>query len=178
MARTTQRDWLAVGLRILQTDGVSGLTIERLTTVLDLTKGSFYHHFGGWADYKTALFHFFEHEGTLNVMRVVEQEATPAAKLKRLFAIVTSEPLDLEAAMRAWSLQDAEARAMQSRIDTQRIAYVQSLCTALLGDPARAEAAGMLAYAILVGGAQIQPPLSLTMLRQLFDEFQRLYGID
>ena len=80
--------------------------------------------------------------------------------------------------MRAWALQDAEVRAMQSRIDTQRIAYVQALCTELLGDSARAEVAGMLAYAVLVGGAQIQPPLSLAMLRQLFDEFQRLYGID
>jgi AcrR family transcriptional regulator len=178
MPRTSQRDWLAAGLRILRAEGARGLTIEQLTNALQLTKGSFYHHFQNWAEYKTALLHFFERQDTLSVITIVEQEPDPAAKLRRLFAIITSDPLELEAAMRAWALQDAEVNAMQSRIDTQRIAYVQALYTALLDDPARAEVAGVLAYAVLVGSTQIQPPLSLPMLRQLFDEFQRLYGID
>jgi AcrR family transcriptional regulator len=177
MPRTSQHDWLAAGLRILRAEGAGGLTIERLTNALQLTKGSFYHHFQGWADYKTALLRFFEHQDTLGVITLVEQEPDPAAKLRRLFAIVTSDPLELEAAIRSWALQDAEVHAMQSRIDTQRIAYTQALYTALLDDPARAEVVGVLAYAVLVGSTQIQPPLSLSMLRQMFDEFERLYGI-
>jgi AcrR family transcriptional regulator len=177
MTRTTQQDWLEAGLRILRAEGASHLTIEKLTTALQLSKGSFYHHFQGWADYKTALLRFFEQQDTLGVIRLVDQELSPAAKLNRLFSIVTSDPLELEAALRAWALQDPEVHAMQVRIDTQRIAYTQSLYAELLNDPARAEILGTLAYAVLVGSTQIQPPLSLGVLRQMYREFHTITGI-
>ncbi|MEV0081899.1 TetR/AcrR family transcriptional regulator [Saccharopolyspora sp. NPDC050642] len=43
-----KQDWLDAGLEILADQGVPALTIDRLATKLGLTKGSFYHHFGGW----------------------------------------------------------------------------------------------------------------------------------
>lgn len=177
MARRTKRDWLEAGWHLLAEQGIAALTIERLTERLGITKGSFYHHFAGLPDYRTALLAFLEQAETLQVIQLVEQEATPAAKLRRLLDLVVAYPPDSEIALRAWAMQDEEARVVQARIDARRVEYLHGLCTALAPTEARALRMARLAYVILVGGGHLQPPLSAEALRELFDEFLTLYGI-
>jgi len=50
MALLTRRRWLEEGLALLEEAGAEALTIESLTSRLEVTKGSFYHHF---TDYRT-----------------------------------------------------------------------------------------------------------------------------
>lgn len=170
-----KQDWLEAGLFILAEQGVLALTIESLTGRLKVTKGSFYHHFAGWAEYKSALLLFFETEHTVRVIQTLEQYPTPAEKLRALFSLIVAHPSDLETAVRAWSFQDEQAREMQTRVDAQRLAYLEQLCQAL--HPGRAAVMARLAYVILVGSTQVHPAFSQATLRQLFDEFLANYDI-
>ena len=45
-SRFKREHWLDLGARLLTEEGPAALTIERLTTAAQRTRGSFYHHFG------------------------------------------------------------------------------------------------------------------------------------
>lgn len=177
MARLTRRDWLITGIQLLAEQGVPALTIENLTNRLTVTKGSFYHHFKSFADYKTALLELYEQEGTLNVIELTEHQPSAAAKIDTLIDVVCgSEPI-LEIVLRAWALQDDEVRQVQARIDVRRITYLQEVYFALTGDETQALIRARLAYTIVVGSAQLQPPLPPAALRQLLNELTRVYQV-
>lgn len=177
MARRTREHWLEAGLGLLAEAGAPGLTIERLCSMLGVTKGSFYHHFGDFVAYKTALLAFFEYEHTQQVITAVEQGGPPAQKLSRLFAFVAQPPAHVERAFRAWAMQDTDVQQAQTRIDQRRVAYVQQCCReAGFADP-QAQIMGQLAYAVLIGAYHILPELAPAEIQALFDEFGRLYAL-
>lgn len=180
MTRKTQRDWLQTAVQLLAETGFTGLTIEALTQRLDVTKGSFYHHFGSYQGFKTRFLQFYKEEGTLAVIEMVEEAGTPQEKLCRLFEIVVSfSELSArpEVALRAWALQDDEVCQVQQRVDERRIGYVQALLNQVLGDEIQALTAARLLYATLVGAEQMQPPVTGVDLQKLFDEILRFYGV-
>ena len=182
MARKTKEDWLRTGVTALIEAGPDGLTVDGLCRRLDVTKGSFYHHFDGYDDFKMRLLAYFEQEGTLNIIDVVEETAdTPQARLHRLLDIIVRHSRELEhnpeVVVRAWARQDEAAAAVQTRVDRRRIAYVESLCQQLVGDAETAKRMAQLLYAILVGCEQLQPPVQGDGLRALFDEYLRFYQV-
>lgn len=154
-----KRDWLDEGLRLLAEQGAPALTIDRLADRLGLSKGSFYHHFKGGPGFRTALLAHFEAERTTRFIE--ETEKVPQAdRLRALLDLVLAPGPgpELESAVRAWALQDAEAREVQERIDRTRSAYVTELC----GDAA----VGQALYLIVVGAGQVVPPLGPRELRR------------
>jgi AcrR family transcriptional regulator len=181
MARKTKRDWFVGGVQILVAQGPQGLTIDALCQQLQMTKGSFYHHFGSYDEFKQQFLAFYEQEGTLDVISQLAELPTPKEKLHQLLAIVVSYSTKLaqnpEIAMRAWALQDTAVRQTQSRVDGRRREYVQSLCTEITGDAALAATIAQLLYAVLVGSEQMQPPILANELQHLFDECLRLYDL-
>lgn len=178
MNRKTKRDWLLVGTELLAMAGAQGLTIEALCQAMGLTKGSFYHHFGGFEDFKVSLLAFYEEEGTLDIIARLADVPAPQAKLRQLIEMVVTASTQFvmypEVAIRAWALQDEAVRAVQMRVDGRRLAYVESLLLEIIGEPAAARRMAQLMYAILVGAEQMQPPMVGADLQALFDEYLRL----
>lgn len=173
-----KRDWLDAGIGILAEDGAPALTLERLTERLNLTKGSFYHHFKGMAGYKTDLLAYYENEHTSRFIENAERAGEAAeAKLERLMELVLAskdQSDDLENAMRAWALQDDEARALQERVDRLRIDYLRSLVGDLgAEDRDRGPLAGLF-YLLLVGAQQVVPPVPGDELREIYTLALRL----
>ena len=177
MPQKTKRDWLEAGLHILGELGANGLTIDELTRRLGVTKGSFYHHFEHYQEYKEHLLAFFEEEGTLQIIQLMEQESTPARKLARLLEVTTRAAPDREVALRAWALLDTQVRGYQERIDQRRLAYLADLFSALTQDAAQGVLLARLFYALYVGSQHIVPPLQGEALKQLYQELQRLPGL-
>ncbi len=184
MARVRREDWLQHGLSILSSESVAALTIERLTTDLGVTKGSFYHHFGGWPSYKTALLQQFEQQDTLDIIQHLARYNEPAQKLRALFDLLTivaiyaaNDPWDVEIAMRGWAASDSEVRAMIERIDNLRVTFVAEVCCELTGNADQGLLMAQHAYAILLGAVLMQPMLPMFRLRQIYDQFLRLYAI-
>lgn len=172
----SKTDWLHEGCIILAEQGVGALTIELLCQRLNLTKGSFYHHFKGFNGYKADLLAYFEREGTLNIIDLTEQALTPAEKLARLLEVSASYPPNLEIAMRGWALQDPDVREVQARVDAQRVDYLYTLFSQMGEASDRAQRLAQMLYTIFIGCQQIQPTINEAGMAQLFHEFQRLYG--
>ncbi len=165
--------WLHAGLGVLRAAGARGLTIERLVAEVGLTKGSFYHHFGGMAGYRTALLAYYESTDTSRLISAAEQPPpVPArARLRRLLELVCAPDEDwhLEVAVRAWAQRDAEVREAQERIDRLRVEYLRTLLHELTGDPRHAERLASMIYLLLVGAGQVLPPVSPPELGQLYE---------
>src|SRR5713101_5777615 len=158
MAVTARRDWLEEGMALLEELGAEALTIETLTNRLNITKGSFYHHFKNYQDFKKHLLAFYEEKRTLQIIQLAERETSPQAKLERVIQ-VTLQPSQLEVAMRAWALQDVFVRDYQKRIDQRRLAYLEELISARIGDHSHAARMARLFYSIYVGSQHIIPPV-------------------
>jgi AcrR family transcriptional regulator len=182
MARKTKRDWFVTAVQILRQEGAQGLTIDTLCQSLQLTKGSFYHHFGSYEGFKTQFLTFYEQEGTLDIISALADLPTPKEKLHRLLAIVVNYSNKLaqnpEVAMRAWALQDTAVRQVQSRVDGRRREYIQQLCQEITEDTVQAKTIANLLYTVLVGSEQMQPPIIGDELHQLFSECLRLYNLN
>lgn len=169
MAVTTRRNWLEEGMAILEDLGIDALTIEALTNQLGVTKGSFYHHFKNYQDFKENLLAFYEEERTLQIIQLAEKETSPQAKLERIMH-ATLRPSRLEVAIRAWALQDVSVRDHQQRIDQQRLACLEELISARIGNRNHAAHMAQLFYSIYIGSQHIIPPIQSTDLAHLYQE--------
>jgi AcrR family transcriptional regulator len=172
MTRLSKQDWLEQSLLILAEVGASELTIDKLTQKLGVTKGSFYHHFKGYQDFKIALLEMFEEKGTLNVIRITEEASTPENKLQRLLETTTGYPENLELQIRAWALQDNDVRKYQERIDRQRMEYLKDLYLAITGDEHKSMTAAKILYTVYIGSQQMIPPIREQELADLYSMIQ------
>ena len=151
-------------MRVLADDGAPGVRIDRIATRLGLSKGSFFHHFSGIADYRRALLTEWENGAVME-----PGDVEPHALLDGLAARVgTLVDLRLEAAIRAWSLQDAEAAAAQERVDRARLGALESLWLRIIDDPERAHAAALLPHLLVIGASVALPPTSRADLQSVF----------
>ncbi|TDD67170.1 TetR/AcrR family transcriptional regulator [Jiangella aurantiaca] len=174
MSMVSRRDWLDEGLAVLAEGGAPALTIDRLTGRLGVTKGSFYHHFRGLADFKTALLEYFEAEWTERYIAAVEASpAAPRAKLDHLLELVLADESgpgtsDPEVGVRAWALQDPQVRAVQERVDRARAEYLRALWRAAGGTDDEARLMGWVLYLVLVGASHVVPPVPAGELRDIY----------
>lgn len=171
----SKEDWLKIACAILVEKGADGLTIEALTRSLNVTKGSFYHHFKNYDGFKQAFLDTYEQVSTSLVIEFAEAAQSNLGKIEKLLDMVLSEPPDIEVALRAWSLRDDKVLEYQQRIDARRIGYVRQLCLEMVGDSATAEKMSQLMYTVYVGSQQVKPSLPADVTRQLYMEIMRFY---
>src|SRR5260370_11862880 len=167
MALLTRRRWLQEGLALLEEAGAEALTIESLTSRLDVTKGSFYHHFTNYQDFQESLLVFWEEEGTLRIVQLAEKEASPPEKLERVLQ-ASLQPSRLDVALRAWALQDERVRVHQ-----QRLAYLEAVVFAIRADHLLAKLLARLLYSIYVGSQHIIPSIEGEDLGALYQLVQQ-----
>lgn len=170
----TRRQWLEEGLALLEEASAEALTIESLTSRLGVTKGSFYHHFTNYQDFKQGLLSFWEEEGTLRIIHWAEQEASPPEKLARVMR-ASLPPSRLDVALRAWALQDDQVRVYQQRIDQQRLAYLESVVFAARADRLYAQRLARLLYSLYVGSQHLLPPIQGEDLGALYQFVQQWF---
>jgi AcrR family transcriptional regulator len=178
MSATRQR-WLDEGLAVLAEDGASGLRIDRLAVRLGLTKGSFFHHFGGAAGFRTALLEYYAGLTLGGLAAAIEArrgEGTRAT-LAWLTDLATGRGDDagtirrpqLDLAVRAWASSDAEVRPVQARIDAAVIDALQATWRPVVETDAAARAAALVPYLVSLGAAVTVPPISPEELRDVYD---------
>ncbi len=176
MTRRKRTDWLDAGIDVLATRGVDALTIDGLAAVLGVTKGSFYHHFAGQADYRDALLVHWEEWGADALGPV---PVTAAEALVALDRLVDSSPLGTDSrdpgmAIRFWATRDPAVRAFVERVDGRRLAHVENLLAVIVGDRGRASFLGRMLYALVLGAGHTLPPADHATLLAFYAEFKRL----
>ncbi len=147
--RKTRQDWVDAGLSLLREEGQQALTIERLTVDLGVSKGSFYHHFGGLPGYRQALLETWETELTLRPMEEAARESNPTDRRRKLGQAVRKLDNRLDLAVRAWGLRDPFVADFVARVDERRLSYLTELQAGL--GRARPEFLATLEYAAFIG---------------------------
>lgn len=162
MARPSNKlIWLNAGLTILAEKGWDGLTLDQLTEAVGLTKGAFYHYFGSTQNFEAALLDHYETVGTGQPIDLVATSTTPQQKMQHLFRLATQAPHPgLDRAIRNWASHDAKCEARQVKIDAARVGFVAQLAIEMGFEAAAAAQFARIAYAILIGGQQLQPALA------------------
>ena len=171
----SRSDWLDAGLASLADDGPDGIRIDRLCRRLQVSKGSFHHHFAGAGDFKQALLAAYEARVVEALDQAIEQTAatTPKDALVGLTASITKTDgfyrPDLEVAIRAWAFSDPQVRAVQQRVDQRRLESLHGIWSQILDDPAAAYTAALLPYLVGIGASLIQPPTPPDQLQRVYE---------
>jgi AcrR family transcriptional regulator len=166
-------DYFEVALDLLANEGANALTIARLCESLEVTKGSFYHHFSGTEDFYEKLLEYWEFEAAREIVDRVELIDDPPKRVESLKMAAVNLNHEAESAIRAWARTYEFAASTQKRVDAAR---VDVLTTAFIGVGVPPMPAGVLArigVRILVGSQYVERPVDRKELRRLLDEYQR-----
>jgi AcrR family transcriptional regulator len=123
-----RQDWLVTALEVLTEQGIAAVTVDRLSTTLNVTRGSFYHHFKDRAELLDSLLqHWSTHLTTRIRDQVAGLQLDPSTTLLVLLRTIRNERAALyDAPFRAWALHDERAREVVSRVDEERLAFIRS----------------------------------------------------
>ncbi len=175
-SRLTQSDYYAVAMKLLAKGSHESLTIAALCDELGVSKGSFYHHFGGWSGFVTGLLESWERESTLEIKEAAERIDAVGTKFRILAALVETIPHDAEAALRVWSHTDPVVKAAVDRVDQVREAMVTDFFTLTVAKP-DAGLLAELALSALVGNQLAHRPVDTKRMRQLLNQLTKLISV-
>lgn len=172
--RTTRSHYFEVGLELLAEGGATSVTIDALCTRLQVTKGSFYHHFQGIRDYTAQLLLHWEdqhgHRLAREALRVKGAVALiPQLKLAAAYAVHH----EAESAIRALSRSDPFAAEVQRRVDQGREDVLVDMFLSAGMDETDARTTAVIGMAILIGTQQRERPVDRDRLHTLLAEYQR-----
>ena len=173
MPTATPRSYFDEALRVLAREGRNGLRIGRLCAALGVTSGSFYHHFGGWDGFVSALLEHWEREEVGRIVELVNAGDDPLERVRRMKYLALTVPHEAETAIRAWATVDPVVEAAQRAVDRGRLRALADVLAPVIEDPERRERLAALGVAVLAGHQQIAGVADAD-LASLLDEFDLL----
>jgi AcrR family transcriptional regulator len=148
--RTPRGAWIDAALQALADGGPDAVRVEALAVRLGVSKGGFYWHFADRQALLAEMLEAWEKAGTDDIIaRVDSQPGDPRAKLRQLFRLTPSVPVDL--AIRDWSRRDSDVAKRVRRVDNRRMDYLRSLFRQFCADENDVEVRCMLAYSLVIG---------------------------
>ena len=118
MGIKTSEDWLELGLQTLLDQGHEGLTVERLSRRLGVTKGSFYWHFRNVDTFHQKLLNRWLHWDTITTAQESRGSTNPLERLQSL--IEDKHLLQGDNAIKAWARTNRLAAQMVPRVEQLR----------------------------------------------------------
>jgi AcrR family transcriptional regulator len=160
-------DYVVAALDVLAETGSEGLTIATLCRRLEVTKGSFYHHFAGMPAFTSALLRYWEREHSERLIAISAQTPDAVERIGVLTDIAVSLPHAAESAIRAWARSSPEVAQVQARVDRRRERHLDEAFRAVGLTPELARLQARMALALLIG-AQHRGPVRKPDLRAMF----------
>jgi len=154
MVALTRNRWILAGFQALDEEGFQGVSAERLARRLNVTRGSFYHHFDSREAFVRALLAEWEADYTERMLAYAAQGRGAEAILARYLEIAAEKQPAREVAIRAWAQQDPLVAEYQSRVDRTRLSFAVSVCRPLARSEAEAERIARAVHLCLIGGQQ------------------------
>ncbi len=175
MAQVRKEDWIQSGINQLRNEGPAAISGEKLARRLDVTRGSFYHHFRNMDDYIEQLLEAWERTHTLSVLTQVHDSAPdPAAEMAMLLEAAWNADVDLEIAVRQWAFTNDRVRQRLEQVDATRLGHITQLYSTLIGSPDKGAKLAKIAYFGLLGRLHALPRPGREDLRALILEIQVL----
>ena len=168
----TREHYFEAALDVIAGQGVEALTIAALCQRLNVTIGSFYHHFKSREVFLQAFYGWWEAEHAFHLVDQARSEPDPVARLALFKKLSGALPHAAEAAIRSWSRAHPDAAAAQARFDVARIGVVEETLRALGLPPGRAKTMAVMAVSVLVGAQQLGQAEDPALMKKLFDELE------
>jgi AcrR family transcriptional regulator len=172
----TREDYFEAALDVVASQGVEAVTIATLCERLDVTIGSFYHHFKSSRAFLQAFYGWWEVAHGSRLVDHARRERDPVARLALLKELSGRLPHGAEAAIRCWSRSHPDAAAAQSRVDAARIEVVYDTLRELGLAPGRARTLSVMAVGVLVGTQQMGRAGDGALMKMVFDELEAWLG--
>ncbi len=146
-------DWVKLGFELFATNGVSGLIVDTMAKRLNCNRSSFYWHFKSKKEFIREIIDYWIHIDTTQIIDETNHTDNAAEQLKRLIEIVfRKDPnIDFIFYLKRYAQKEKAIQNIIDQIDQQRIAYVESLLTAMGHDEFNAKIKAGLFYKYLIG---------------------------
>lgn len=127
--RLVRQDWIDAGIERLAHEGIGAVSVERLAGQLDVTRGSFYHHFNHREELLRAMLDYWAERWTYRIReQLAGLDLDPGTTLLALMRLIRVEGASrYDAPFRAWALHDDLARQVVERVDRVRLDFIRSL---------------------------------------------------
>ena len=131
--RLTRQDWIDAALNLLIEAGIGAVSVDQLASRLNITRGSFYHHFTDRNELLRVLLDYWAEHWTYEVIdRLANLGLDPGTTLLALMRAIRNDQLAaFDAPFRAWALHDPMARDVARQVDEARLEFVRSNFEAL-----------------------------------------------
>ena len=127
--RVTKAEWQERALKVLASEGVQGVRIERMARDLGIAKSGFYWHFRDRRDLLQSILEYWAHEFTAIITQNPELlEGDPKKRLYDTMCLILDHDLTkYDLAIRDWAAHDpAAAKAVRS-VYRMRLDFVRSI---------------------------------------------------
>lgn len=178
MDRLSTADYFREALVVLSEGGSEALTIAVLCDRLSVTKGSFYHHFGGLPGFVDQLVTYWETEFADPLVGPPRARTTPSARLAALLDLAVELPHETEAAVRAWGRSRPDLAEAVARVDRRRERHLTDAVAGLGVDRAPARLVARMAVNLVVGAQQRENPVDRRRLRRTLGELTKLAALE
>jgi AcrR family transcriptional regulator len=154
----TREDWLNQALTQLQAGGHDALKAQPLAKSLNVTRGSFYHHFESLRDFHTALIDHWSKVSSGQIILAAQASADPRAGLDDLLQKTFRSGQALERAIRAWSTVEPLVAGAVATVDQDRIRVAEGLLVRGGVAPVKAGPRARLLYWAAIGRLMMPYP--------------------
>ncbi len=173
----SKQDWLDEGLKVLGESGVNSLTIDALAERLNLTKGSFYHHFEDVQDFQEQLIAHWAEQYLSTSTHLPDDPIESLKLLDMIMNEVFSPITEPEVAIRMWAHENAMVRSFVSQVDAVRHEFVLHVFRVIIGDETQARLMADMLFTMTIGSITSLPRIPPERVLDLYTEFKRLYGL-
>ena len=169
MKKVDKKQWFIIGLQILGSGDLSKITIDNLCSILQITKGSFYHHFGNIDGYVKALMEYWLEAQTTIFIQQAEALKDPKEKLKLLADTAAYALNKSEEVIRGWGYSNDIVKKYVTKVDEIRLEYLIKLGRDRRLNQEQAKDMATIQYALLVGMQQVCSDLPPKEFKKLQD---------
>lgn len=180
--RLTRDDWIEAAIRVLREETVDAVRIERVSELLDATRGSFYWHFKDRAELLNDVLIAWRQRQTNRIIERLKADLslTPMQRVIGLRSTAkrtkrSEEAAQLELSVRSWARHDKSVRKIVVEVDRERIAIAETFLSDAGMPKPLAAAWAFVGYAFTVGSSVLGPELvedKMESYRQLLMDAQ------
>jgi AcrR family transcriptional regulator len=156
--RLRAQDFFAAARRLLADHGCDAITVVGLCNALEVTKGSFSHHFAGMDDFVTRMAAAWSEQRQQWLDQCADTPAPPR-RLAALYLPLLERPEAAESAWHAWGWTNRTVGQALAQVEAQWQELLTTTLTELEHDPATASLLAEMTVALAVGLGQRQQPL-------------------
>ena len=160
-----KEDWIKLGYKLFSKEGVSSLVIEKMASVLNCNKSSFYWHFKTKKEFIAALVNYWVENETERIIKEVEAKNNPEDRLDIFLKIAFRNAPYLEFVffLKRYAQKQKEIQSIIDRVDKRRLDFSSQLFQDLGYDKEVAEVKASIFYKYLIGYHEMirnkkQPP--------------------